>query len=260
MARPRRGGFRPPELRGTLGTLLRTTLAQAGAMRDALERGAREGRSRLDDALASRRRDTALAELGARVLELIRQGEIDLDELPELHDVVAHLDELDARDGEELDEEVYGAAPGPGFGPAPGERGDRGDRGGDRGAPPSRSRFDRRGPRGGDESDGTVSSRAWRPPSSSLSSSSSSSSRPAPSSSPRAPTSARVWRPPAADDASPHAPHAPAEAPTPAPAAPARARPPAAKRGGIVFDDDNDDDLADYMHPDDVPSKPRDDG
>ena len=78
----RSGGFRPPELRGTLGTLLRTALQQAGGVRDALERGAREGRSRLDNFRADRQRTDALAELGELVLELIRAGEIDLkDEL-----------------------------------------------------------------------------------------------------------------------------------------------------------------------------------
>ncbi len=83
MARQRRGGgLRPPELRGTLGTLLRTTLAQAGVVRDAIERGAREGRSRLDDLRSNRRRHDALAELGDLVLDLIRRGEIDLAELP----------------------------------------------------------------------------------------------------------------------------------------------------------------------------------
>src|SRR6186713_2434984 len=97
MARQRRGGgFRPPELRGTLGTLLRTTLEQAGVVRDALERGARSGRSRLDEALSSRRRRDALADLGALVLDLIRRGEIDLAELPEAHDLVHFLDDLDS--------------------------------------------------------------------------------------------------------------------------------------------------------------------
>src|SRR5215470_9516376 len=74
MASKRRGGFRPPELRGTLGTLLRTT---TGVVRDALERGAREGRARLDDVRLSRRRQDALADLGELVLSLIRRGEID---------------------------------------------------------------------------------------------------------------------------------------------------------------------------------------
>src|SRR3954469_3490720 len=92
MASKRRGGFRPPELRGTLGTLLRTT---TGVVRDALERGAREGRARLDSARASRRRHDALADLGELVLDLIRRGEIDLGELPEARDLVRELDDLD---------------------------------------------------------------------------------------------------------------------------------------------------------------------
>src|SRR5262245_36566908 len=93
MARQRRTGR--SELRGTLGTLLRTTLAQAGTLRDALERGAREGRNRLDAARESRRRNDALAHLGEIVLDLIREGEIDLAELPELKRLVAELDEMD---------------------------------------------------------------------------------------------------------------------------------------------------------------------
>src|SRR5258708_27209510 len=129
MAGQRRGGFKPTELRGTLGTLLRTTLAQAGAVRDAIERGAREGRSRLDDVRTNRRRSDALAELGEIVLELVRDGEIDLAELPEAREVVARRDELDARDAE------------------PPDRAPR---------PPTRKRFD-------DRDDGTVSSVA-RPP------------------------------------------------------------------------------------------------
>jgi hypothetical protein len=92
MASKRRGGFRPPELRGTLGTLLRTT---TGVVRDALERGAREGRARLDDVRSSRRRTDALASLGELVLDLIRAGEIDLAELPEARDLVRQLDDLD---------------------------------------------------------------------------------------------------------------------------------------------------------------------
>ncbi|HEX2690869.1 MAG TPA: hypothetical protein VHN14_29855, partial [Kofleriaceae bacterium] len=92
MATKRRGGFGTPELRGTLGTLFRTT---TGVVRDALERGAREGRARFDDARASRRRQDALAELGELVLDLIRRGEIDLAELPEARELVHQLDEFD---------------------------------------------------------------------------------------------------------------------------------------------------------------------
>src|ERR1043165_3314585 len=95
MPSKRRGGFNPPELRGTLGTLLRTT---TGVVRDALERGAREGRARLDSARASRRRHDALAALGELVLDLTRRGEIDLVELPEARELVRELDELDDPD------------------------------------------------------------------------------------------------------------------------------------------------------------------
>ncbi|HVK87920.1 MAG TPA: hypothetical protein VM513_27560, partial [Kofleriaceae bacterium] len=148
-AKRRSGGFRPPELRGTLGTLVRTALQQAGSVRDALERGAREGRSRLDNYRSDRQRHDALAELGELVLDLIRRGEIDLGELPEARELVRHLDELDASDS--ADEEAA--------------------------MPPSRSRFDSRGPSRSDD-DGTVGTGArWSPPQ------------------PAAPQ--RVWRPPA---------------------------------------------------------------
>ena len=229
MARQRRGGFRP-ELRGTLGTLLRTTLEQAGAV---LERGARTGRSRLDEALSGRRRKDALADLGELVLDLIRRGEIDLAELPEARELVQHLDELDA-DG--------GGGGGGGAGAAD-SRDDVDER---IATPPSRGRFDARGrtpaadPSSGSSSsssssssaarDGTTSSRSWSPPK------------------PSAPQ--RVWRPTLDDGPAPDAHPAPL-APE---ARPARAAVPP-RRGGIQFDD-GDEDLADYMHPDDVPPKP----
>jgi hypothetical protein len=202
MARQRRGGgFRPPELRGTLGTLLRTTLAQAGTLRDAIERGAREGRHRLDDALASRRRTDALAELGEIVLDLIRRGEIDIAELPEVADIVAHLDDLDA--GADEHEEPPLAAP-------------------------VRKRFDAR--RRLDDDDGTVaSSRTWSPPT------------------PKKPA-ARVWRPPVDEDDARERP-APVRSAVPIPG-----RKDPTRKGGISFEDE-DEDLADYMHPDDVPPK-----
>ncbi|HEY5921784.1 MAG TPA: hypothetical protein VIV11_08940 [Kofleriaceae bacterium] len=258
MARQRRGGgFRPPELRGTLGTLLRTTLAQAGTLRDVLERGAREGRSRLDSALSTRRRTDALADLGEIVLDLIRRGEIDLDELPEARDIVAHLDEIDAGHGNEHDEAIPAA--------------------------PARNRFDARrrdasraaptSTRSRDADDGTVSSKTW------------SRSRGAPK--PQAP---RVWRPPVDDNAdepgrpddeitardrpaarprsgeptqpgrtrrpAAAAPVSPDDQPT-APSRPGKRKDPA-RKGGIHFDDDED--LAEYMHPDDVPPKGTPDG
>jgi hypothetical protein len=91
-----RRGRGASDLGGTLGSLLRTTWEQAGAVREVLERGARTGRARLDEALGDRKRTTALAELGEIVLELVRQGEIDLDELPEIRASVQALDRIDA--------------------------------------------------------------------------------------------------------------------------------------------------------------------
>jgi hypothetical protein len=91
-----RRGRGASDLGGTLGSLLRNTWAQAGAVREVLERGARSGRARLDEALGDRRRTAALAELGDIVLGLVRQGEIDLEELPEIRDTVELLERLDA--------------------------------------------------------------------------------------------------------------------------------------------------------------------
>jgi hypothetical protein len=199
-------------LRGTLGTLLRTTLAQAGVVREVLERGAREGRSRIDGALSSRRRSDALADLGEAVLDLIRRGEIDVDEIPEVRDIVAHLDELDAGHPDEHDAPPASA--------------------------PARSRFDSRRR---DEDDGTVSSASrWLP-----------AKKPAPR--------GGVWRPPVDSAVERPADEITArEAPKP--------RKAAVRKGGISFDNDDDADLADYMHPDDVPvttppaKDPKDDG
>ncbi|HWU89387.1 MAG TPA: hypothetical protein VN253_19135 [Kofleriaceae bacterium] len=245
MARQRRGGgFRPPEIRGTLGTLLRTTLEQAGVVRDALERSAREGRSRLDEALSGRRRKDALAELGELVLDLIRRGEIDLGELPEAQDLVRHLDELDAGAGAGVGDSADADDPDDRIAKPPTRRRfdarsrDRDDR--DRDDRDHDDDDDRAGDRAGTFSsfsgarDGTVSSLSGAR-------------RPAPSK-PAAPP--RVWRPtvPAGAD----------EAPTIPESRRARALPrDPHRKGGIQFDDD---DLADYMHPDDVPPKPPSDG
>ena len=202
----RSGGFRPPELRGTLGTLINTALSQAGVVRDAIERGAREGRSRLDDIRQNRKRTDALAELGEIVLELIRKGEIDLGELPEAKQLVRYLDELDGDDSgddEDLDEVVR---------------------------PSSRKRFD-------DRDDGTVTS--------------STAAKPWASRKPSTPAQ-RVWRP-VAEEPAPD----PEEPPPVRTSEPRRLPNNPARKGGIAFDDE---DLADYMHPDDVPPKPPSDG
>ncbi len=109
MKRTRRG-LGGAELSETLGSLLRSTIEQAGVVRDVLERGARTGRARIDEARAERRRSTALAELGEIVLELVRSGEVELSELPEIGDVVAELDRIDA-DGEGDGESLRDRAP-----------------------------------------------------------------------------------------------------------------------------------------------------
>ncbi|MFN0252240.1 MAG: hypothetical protein ACKV2T_35515 [Kofleriaceae bacterium] len=209
---------RPPDPRGTttLGTLLRSALAQAGGVREVLERGVREGRERFDSYRSDARRNDALIELGEIVLDLVRRGEIDPEELPEARDVLRHLDKLDGDDAD------AGHAREP-------ER----TRGRDRevAQPPSRSRFDTRSSR----DDGTTSSSRWTPP------------KPAK-------PAARVWRPvdPGASvDEAPQAAAPPARR-VPLPKDPHR-------KGGISFGDDEDADLADYMHPDDVPAKPSND-
>jgi hypothetical protein len=214
MARQRRrGGFSPPELRGTLGTLLRTTLQQAGVVREALERGAREGRSRLGDLTSdlrsSRRRTEALAELGEIVLELVRRGEIDVEELPEARNVIEHLEELDAEEAVRDDQRDSSPTV----------------------APPTRKRFD---DRGGKEDDGTVSATRWKPPT-------------------RRDKPTRVWKPNVDAAAAPDDGLAP-------PTSPGHKKPRDPERkGGISFGNDaDDDDLAAYMHPDDLPPKKTD--
>lgn len=100
MARSGRRGS--SDLGGTLTGLLRSTLAQAGVVREALERGARTGRARLDEALGDaaveRRRVGLLAELGDIIFALVRDGEIDLDELPEIRSVIERLERLEAEE------------------------------------------------------------------------------------------------------------------------------------------------------------------
>ncbi|MCX5742578.1 MAG: hypothetical protein NT062_08785 [Proteobacteria bacterium] len=239
MARQRRGGFKPPELKGTLGSLLRTTIQQAGVVRDVLARGVSEGRARIDDTRANRRRQDALAELGEIVLELVRRGEIDPTELPEVHDVLHTLDELDGEPSDHAHDHSHSHSH------------SHDDDDDDRVTiPPTRSRFDARGPRAASptiagsthrraaEADDTVSSRAARvvPPAAAV-------------------AAQRVWRPTPIDAPEQET---PAEPRPVAPAFRAKAMVPPPRRGGISFDDEEDADLADYMHPDDVPAKPTD--
>jgi hypothetical protein len=261
MAGSRRGrsksGFPGAELRGTLGTLFRSALGQAGVVRTALERGAREGRARLDDARLERQRTDALVDLGEAVLAAIRRGDLaDLEELPEIAHAVAALDDLEARlEDHHDDRRRHGRA---------GELGGRDvitparrTREGHGEAPWQRVQGDEdaeevAAPRGRGRDDGTVSSASWTPP-------------PAapqrvwrpPADVPDAPEETAVERPPRRRASEPRAETRPETRPPEAKPA-ARSKRPPARAGGISFasDDDDDADLRDYMHPDDVPAKP----
>jgi hypothetical protein len=105
-----RGGRRgaPPDLKGTLGTLIRTTINQVGAMTDVARRQARTQKQRLDTALLDRRRREALADLGETLYELATAGEIELDELPELARAVQEVEEIDRRIAEAAQEASAG--------------------------------------------------------------------------------------------------------------------------------------------------------
>jgi hypothetical protein len=86
----------PPDLKGTLGTLLRTTLEQVGALKDAVERQARSQRGWFDTALLERRRKDVLASLGEVVYGLAAAGELgDLEEFPEIERAVTDLESID---------------------------------------------------------------------------------------------------------------------------------------------------------------------
>lgn len=110
MASGRWGG--PPDVKGTLGTLLRTTLYQVSAVKDAALREAKNRRGWLDTAVLQRRRKEALASLGEAMLQLSRAGALgELAEVPEVQQALADVDELDAQilEAEERAAEAGGA-------------------------------------------------------------------------------------------------------------------------------------------------------
>ena len=107
MAKSGRRGV-PPDLKGTLGTLLRTTINQVGAFTDVARRSALTQKQRLDGALLERRRREALADLGEVLYQLLKSGEIELDELPELVQAADEIEELERRIAEA---EAEGARP-----------------------------------------------------------------------------------------------------------------------------------------------------
>ena len=76
------GGRGPTDLKGTLGTLIRTTINQVGAVSDVAKRSALAQKQRLDGALLERKRRDALADLGELLYHLVQAGEIDIGEVP----------------------------------------------------------------------------------------------------------------------------------------------------------------------------------
>lgn len=105
MASGRRGG--PPDFKSTLGSLLRTTLEQVGAVKDVVEQQARGRGGILDQALLQRRRKEALTRLGESVYRLSRRGELgELALDPEIGMALAEVDAAEsegARDDDHLE-------------------------------------------------------------------------------------------------------------------------------------------------------------
>jgi len=145
MAKSGRRGA-PPDLKGTLGTLLRTTINQVGALSDVARRSALTQKQRLDGALLERRRREALADLGEVLYQLLKSGEIELDELPELVQAAEEIEDLERRIAEA---EAESARPRRPVRLSRTERGSAGDRAEEAAA---RSR------------DSKPTERVWRPP------------------------------------------------------------------------------------------------
>jgi hypothetical protein len=221
----------------TLGNLLHSTLQQVGVVREAVERQARSSRMRLDEVMLQRKRRDTLARLGELVYELAVQGKLGdfEDEVPELAELLADVEELDEQLGSAAEPE-----------PEPDH-----DHGHDH-----------------DHDHGAVSSADWTPPG-----------RQARAGAPRDRDELRVWRPVVTVDEGDRG-HLGERAAdqrgggesgpgTRAPGGRAarmdrsatRSRSARNDRGGIAFVTDDvaegDDELAGYMHPDDVPGKDR---
>lgn len=215
------------DIQGTLGTLLRTTLHQMGAVKDAVERQARSSLDQLDTAKLQRRRREALARLGEVVWDLAVSGE--LGELAARSEVAALLDEIDA----------LGASAEEGAGPAD----------------EAVSSAEWKPPAPGGHAKGRrhhETMRVWRP--------NLDDHEPHPdgdASAEAAPDDPPVERP--ASRARPEPTTAAQSEPAPVPCGRGR-RPPRRdddRAGGIAFMDDgpDEDDLADYMNDDDVPRR-----
>ncbi len=83
-------------MKGTISSLLRTTLEQVGLVKDAVERQAKNQRVWLDSALLHRKHREALTALGEVVYSLAASGELgELEEYPEIARQLAILVELE---------------------------------------------------------------------------------------------------------------------------------------------------------------------
>ena len=97
MASGRRGG--PPDLKSTLGSLLRTTLDQASAVRDVVEQQTRSRGGLLDQALTHRKRTAAFAKLGEQIYRMAGRGELgELVMDPEIGMLLGELEGLEDDD------------------------------------------------------------------------------------------------------------------------------------------------------------------
>jgi hypothetical protein len=94
----RRGGTTREDLRGTMGSLLRTAIDQVGALRDTVERQARTQRVWIDGALLQRKYREALAQLGEQVYQMAAAGELpDVAGHPELQALLDDIQAIDER-------------------------------------------------------------------------------------------------------------------------------------------------------------------
>jgi hypothetical protein len=91
-----KSGRRPPDLRGSLGSLVQSALEQVGVVREVVERGAQAQRTRLDALKLERRRRDAMAQLGEVIYNLAMRGR--LGELADDPDVRAQLEDIDTLD------------------------------------------------------------------------------------------------------------------------------------------------------------------
>lgn len=85
-----------------MGSLLRTTLEQVGAVKEAVEQQARGRGGLIDQAMVQRRRKDAMAKLGEAVHRLAQSGELgELALDPKVGMLLEEIDAIDGDDGED---------------------------------------------------------------------------------------------------------------------------------------------------------------